>query len=162
MPRFAIRITIVITGVAALVGLTLLVVSLPAHTLAAAPLNAPASAPPTIASTSAFTLDIELVSGGFTLPTYVTGPADGSGRLFVLEQAGRIRMISNSLLLDLPYLDISNTVTFNGADSELGLLGMAFDPAFASNGTFYLDYTNLESNAIIERFVVADPAAARL
>ncbi|HEY6073167.1 MAG TPA: PQQ-dependent sugar dehydrogenase, partial [Anaerolineales bacterium] len=159
MPRFTIRTTMVVINAVALLSLTLLVVNRPAHQQASAKASEPVKTPPLIASTAAFTLSIELVSSGFNYPTYVTGPADGSGRLFVLEQAGRIRVISNSLLLNLPYLDISNTVTFNTADSELGLLGMAFDPAFASNGTFYLDYTNLESNTIIERFVVADPAA---
>jgi uncharacterized repeat protein (TIGR01451 family) len=159
MQRFAMRTVIVLISVAALLSLTLLIVNVPAHQPAAARSIEGAAAPSSIARTAGFTPSLELISGGFTLPTYVTGPADGSGRLFVLEQAGRIRVISNSVLLDRPYLDISNTVSFGHSDSELGLLGMAFDPDFAFNGTFYLDYTDLAGNTNIERFVVAAPAA---
>jgi uncharacterized repeat protein (TIGR01451 family) len=159
MQRFAMRTVIVLISVAALLSLTLLIVSVPAHQPAAARPIEGGAAPSSMARTAAFTLSLELISGGFTLPTYVTGPADGSGRLFVLEQAGRIRVISNGVLLDTPYLDISNTVSFGHSNSELGLLGMAFDPDFASNGTFYLDYTDLAGNTNIERFVVAAPAA---
>ena len=159
MQRFAIRTVIVLISVAVLLSLTLLIVSVPAHQPAAARPIEPITTPSSIARTSGFTLGLELLSGGFNWPTYVTGPADGSGRLFVLEQAGRIRVISNSVLLNTPYLDISNTVTFDGQDSERGLLGMAFDPDFASNGAFYLDYINLDGNTNIERFVVSNPTA---
>ena len=159
MQRFAVRTVIVLISVAVLLSLTLLIVSVPAHQPAAARPIEPITTPSSIARTSGFTLGLELLSGGFNWPTYVTGPADGSGRLFVLEQAGRIRVISNSVLLNTPYLDISNTVTFDGQDSERGLLGMAFDPDFASNGAFYLDYINLDGNTNIERFVVSNPTA---
>ncbi len=160
MVRHPIRIVIVMIGFSIFLCLTMLAVSLPAYqAVVARPIDPPPT-PPRIANTAAFTLDLELVANGVSLPTYVTGPADGSGRLFVLEQVGRIRVISNSVLLNVPYLDITNIVSAGVriTDSELGLLGMAFDPNFAANGTFYVDYINLNGNTNVERFTVANPA----
>ncbi len=58
------------------------------------------------------------------------------GRLFVCEQGGRLRVIKNGALLTTPFLTVS--VSSNG---ERGLLGVAFDPNFASNGYVYVYYT---------------------
>jgi glucose/arabinose dehydrogenase len=82
-----------------------------------------------------------------TLTTFVSGlsnpvgfvPAnDGSGRFFVLEQSGRIRIIQNGVLLATPFLDISQKIESGG---EKGLLGLAFHPQFIQNGRFFLNYT---------------------
>jgi uncharacterized repeat protein (TIGR01451 family) len=160
MSRYAIRVIIVVLSFTMLLCLTVLALSMPTHLSAIAQPIEHITVPTRIATTSAFTLGIELIANGVTLPTYVASPADGSGRLFVLEQAGRIRVISNSVLLNLPYLDITNIVSPGVVvtDSELGLLGMAFDPDFVSNGTFYVDYINLDGNTNVERFTVANPA----
>ena len=80
-------------------------------------------------------------------PTWLTAPA-GDTRLFVLERRGRVRIVENGSLLALPYLDISSRVFTGG---EGGLLSMAFDPQFASNGYFYLYYTDPQQNIVIER-----------
>src|SRR5262245_11298727 len=78
------------------------------------------------------------VASGLSTPVYVTSPHDGSGRLFVLEQGGRIKIIKSGKVLATPFLDISGLVSKGG---EQGLLGIAFHPNFKSNGLFYVDYT---------------------
>jgi len=60
---------------------------------------------------------------------------DTTGRLFVVEQAGTIRILQNGTLLPTPFLDIRSRVTFSG---EMGCWGVAFHPGFAQNGRFYL------------------------
>ena len=75
---------------------------------------------------------------GLAAPVGMEAAHDGSGRLFVLEQAGRIRIIRNSAVVAAPFLDIVPKVASGG---ELGLLGLAFHPAYASNRKFYVDYT---------------------
>jgi glucose/arabinose dehydrogenase len=65
--------------------------------------------------------------------------ADGSpGRLYLLEQPGRIRLMQGGRLLTQPYLNVVDRVTCQG---ECGFLGIAFHPDFARNGLFYVDYT---------------------
>jgi glucose/arabinose dehydrogenase len=75
-------------------------------------------------------------------PIMLTHAGDSSGRLFVVEQAGRIRIIQNDTLLDTPFLDItSKLVTLNTAFDERGLLGLAFHPDYESNGRFFVRYS---------------------
>lgn len=104
------------------------------------------------------------IAGGLDRPTDITSPRDGSGRVFVLEQVGRIRIIQNGQLVPTPYLDISNIVGSNA--SERGLLGLAFHPQYAENGFFFVNYTDRDGNTRIARFSVsgsdpnqADPAS---
>jgi len=75
--------------------------------------------------------------GTFASPIYVTSPP-GDGRLFVVERGGTIRVVKGGSTLGTPFLDISALTT---TDGERGLLSMAFDPNFASNGLFYVDFT---------------------
>ena len=91
-----------------------------------------------------------LFASGFSRPTYLSTSADGSGRLFVLEQAGDIRIIQKGQLLPAPFLDIHDQVGVNG--NEQGLLGMVFHPHYTQNGYFYLDYTDQNANTVIARF----------
>lgn len=100
--------------------------------------------------------------GALAQPVGIASPADGSGRVFVLEQAGHIRVFENGSLSAAVYLDISGQVGSNG--SERGLLGLAFHPRFAENGYFYVNYTDLNGNTVISRFQegagnTADPAS---
>lgn len=72
-------------------------------------------------------------------PTVITHPGDGSGRLFVCDQPGRILVVRHGMLLPQPFLDLSATglalaVPQGVAYSERGLLGLAFHPEFASDG----------------------------
>ena len=76
----------------------------------------------------------------FSAPVDIQTPDDGSNRLFVVEQSGRIRVVNNvpSATTAPTFLDIRSRVVSGG---ELGLLGLAFDPAYAQNGYFYVNYT---------------------
>jgi hypothetical protein len=91
------------------------------------------------------------VAGGFNLPLHVTHAGDGSGRLFVVEQGGRIRILNQGVLLSTPFLDISGRVSCCG---ERGLLSVAFPPGYATKGYFYVDYTDLVGNTVVSRFFV--------
>lgn len=84
---------------------------------------------------------------------------DGSGRIFVLEQEGRIRILQEGQLLPAPFLDISDRVG-SGA-LEQGLLGLAFHPGYADNGSFFVNYTDRQGNTVIARYRIgADPNQA--
>lgn len=76
--------------------------------------------------------------------------ADGSGRLFVIEKVGRIRIIQDGQLLLTSFLDITDRVDNSG--NEMGLLGLAFHPDYAQNGFFYVNYTGSGGNTFISRF----------
>jgi glucose/arabinose dehydrogenase len=78
------------------------------------------------------------IASGLQSPLYLTDAGDGSGRLFIVEQAGRIRVVKNGTLLAVPFLDIRSLVESGG---ERGLLSVAFHPQFKTNGVFVVDYT---------------------
>jgi len=98
---------------------------------------------------------VEIVSG-LSSPVVIGHAGDGSGRLFVVEQAGRIRIIENGSLLPTPFLDISSTVSSGG---EKGLLGLAFDPDYSTNGDFYVHYTRTDDANVIAHYS-ADPSSS--
>jgi glucose/arabinose dehydrogenase len=79
---------------------------------------------------------------GLNRPVYLTHAGDGSGRLFIVEQPGRILVHQNGSLLPTPFLEISSRVSFGG---ERGLLSVAFHPKYASNGRFFINYTRSEN-----------------
>ncbi|MDQ1279420.1 MAG: hypothetical protein QG670_682 [Thermoproteota archaeon] len=90
----------------------------------------------------------------FSQPVGIYSANDGTSRLFVIEQAGAIRVFQNSVntATSIVFLDISNQVLFNG---EQGLLGLAFHPNFANNGYFYIDYvTPNPTRTIIARYSI--------
>jgi len=90
------------------------------------------------------------VANGLSSPVAIAAPNDGSGRLFIVEQAGRIRVWTpHSKLLGAYYLDIHTKVLSGG---ERGLLGLVFHPRFSSNGYFYVYYTDLNGSLQISRF----------
>ena len=76
---------------------------------------------------------------GFSAPLDVANAGDGSGRLFVVEQGGRIRVVKDGAILDPPFLDISDRITSGG---ERGLLGLAFHPDYPADPRFFVDYTD--------------------
>jgi uncharacterized protein (TIGR03437 family) len=100
---------------------------------------------------------------GLDSPVDITHAGDGSGRLFVLEQRGRVRLIRNGALVTAPVLDIVARVQFGG---EMGLLGIAFPPGFASKQYFYVNYVDRQRRTIISRFRIqgdtADPASEQV
>ena len=96
--------------------------------------------------------------GTFYNPVYVTAPPGDSARLFVVEQAGTIRVLHHDTTRARPFLDITNRVLSGG---ERGLLSVAFHPQYATNGRFYVYYTNLNGDIRIVRFnVSSDPDSA--
>ncbi len=98
-----------------------------------------------------------IVASGFTLPIQVTNAGDGSGRLFVVEQGGVIKIIHPDMSMST-FLDIHEKLVSGG---ERGLLGLAFHPEYASNGYLYVNYTDLSGNTTISRFSVSsDPQIA--
>jgi glucose/arabinose dehydrogenase len=100
-------------------------------------------------------IDLELVVDGLERPVFVSHAGDGSGRLFVLEQAGRIRIVEGGALRARSFLDLTDRVRSGG---ERGLLGLAFHPDFAANRRLFIDYTRQPDGAT----VIAEFRAARL
>lgn len=94
------------------------------------------------------------VSGSLSAPVHLAHAGDGSGRLFIVEQSGRIKIYQNGALLQTPFLNITNRVLSpnNGGGGEEGLLSVAFPPNYASKGYFYVYYTNLNGNNQVSRF----------
>src|SRR5688572_26644085 len=76
------------------------------------------------------------VVDGLIDPVNVTSANDGSGRLFVVERIGRIRIVQDGVLLPEPFLDI--TVKVERGQLEQGLLGLAFDLDYETTGFFYV------------------------
>ncbi|NNE47751.1 MAG: T9SS type A sorting domain-containing protein [Rhodothermales bacterium] len=92
----------------------------------------------------------------FSRPVDLQVPADGTGRIFVVEQRGVIRVFENvEAVQDAPiFLDIDMRV--DGSGNEEGLLGLAFHPEYATNGFFYVNYTANEPNrTVVSRFSVS-------
>jgi len=97
-------------------------------------------------------LELSLLTASLIRPVAVAHAGDGSGRLFVVEQAGVIRIWDGATLLASPFLDITTLVDDTGG--EQGLLGLAFHPSFASNGTFYVNYIR-DPGPGLDRTVIA-------
>jgi len=92
----------------------------------------------------------QLIASGLTRPVDIQPANDGSGRLFIIEKYGVIRIFENGQLLDSPFLDITGLV--NSSGNEMGLLGLTFDPDYEQNGYFYVNYTGGGGNTRISRF----------
>lgn len=112
-------------------------------------------------------LALDPVASGFSRPVLVTHAGDGSGRLFVVENRGKIRIVdSGGTVLPTEFLDLSNDTgglnRVSQSGNERGLLGMAFHPDYASNGRFFVSYTRASDGAsIVEEFSVSgDPNVA--
>lgn len=103
-------------------------------------------------------------ASGFNRPLYLTHAGDGSERLFVLEQTGRVWIMKDGLRSQQPFLDLSDiiTATANRTYSEQGLLGLAFHPDYAENGRFFVNYTDRSGGTVVARYQVSlgDPDLA--
>jgi glucose/arabinose dehydrogenase len=149
--------------------------------LAYARLLEPASEPRVGPSPLGDPMDVglRLVADGFTSPIGIVAPSDGSGRLFVIDQIGLIRVVaSDGTLLAEPFLDLrSKIVPLMSAFDERGLLGLAFHPRYAQNGRFFVYYSaplregapsGFDHTSNISEFQVsgdpnvADPASERI
>ncbi len=102
------------------------------------------------AAGAAASLRLVAFAGGLASPVGITNAGDGSGRLFVVEQAGRIRIVSKGgSLAPTPFLDIRSRVTCCG---ERGLLGLAFHPAYRANRRFYVSYTDATGALVVAEY----------
>jgi glucose/arabinose dehydrogenase len=111
----------------------------------------------------------QVVVTGLNSPLDLEQPGDNSGRLFVVEQGGLIKIVQNGSVLPTPFLDISAKVI---DQAEMGLLGVTFHPSFATNGKFYVNYVRNNAGqfqSVISEFLVssgnpnvADPASERI
>ncbi|WP_298819597.1 PQQ-dependent sugar dehydrogenase [Chloroflexus sp.] len=129
-----------------------------------APLPSP-TAPVADVDPAALTYALERIATGFTRPTHITHAGDGSGRLFVVEQAGRVWILRDGQRLETPFLDLRDRVGSRG--NEQGLLSIAFHPQFAVNGRFFVNYTDTGGDTVVAEYRVsadpdrADPGSAR-
>jgi hypothetical protein len=101
------------------------------------------------------TLNLQLINTGFTLtsPLFLTAPPGDTARLFVVEQGGLIKVVNRNTNAPIgTFLDISGLILAGG---ERGLLGMAFDPLYASNGRFYVSYTDSGGSTVVARYLVS-------
>jgi glucose/arabinose dehydrogenase len=106
-------------------------------------------------------LTAQPVADGFELPLFATSPGDE--RLFVVEQTGRIKIVVDGAVAETLFLDLSASVSDGG---ERGLLGLAFHPDYATNGRFFVNYTDQNGTTQVAAYTVssdpnvADPASA--
>ena len=102
---------------------------------------------------------MSVVVGGLRSPLDVADAGDGSGRIFVAEQAGRIRIVRDGTLVARPFLDITDRIASGG---ERGLLGIAFHPGYPADPRIFVDYTDQAGNTVVSSFRVSagDPDAA--
>jgi glucose/arabinose dehydrogenase len=124
-------------------------------------------------------IGVSLVADGLTAPVALVEPPDGSGRLFVIDQIGLIRIIdAEGSLRPAPFLDLRSRIVPLMADfDERGLLGLAFHPGYATNGRFFVYYSaplrpgapaGFDHTSHISEFHVsadpnqADPASERI
>jgi glucose/arabinose dehydrogenase len=103
---------------------------------------------------------LEPILAGLAQPVYVTHPRDGSGRLFVVEQGGLVKVLAPGAGAPTAFLDLTGRVLPGG---ERGLLGLAFHPRFAENRRFFVNYTRRPDGATVVaeyRASTADPDRA--
>jgi glucose/arabinose dehydrogenase len=99
---------------------------------------------------------LQVIATNLVSPTVLTHAHDGSGRLFIADQVGQVRVVDNGgNLLPAPFLDISNRmVTLSPGYDERGLLGLAFHPGYATNGCFFVYYAAPPPNPSFDNMTV--------
>jgi glucose/arabinose dehydrogenase len=121
---------------------------------------------------------VSYLSSGLSSPIGLMHAGDGSGRLFVIQQGGAVRVVVNDVLQATPLLTLTNavgaatqcrpsptaalaTVGFTSG-GERGLLGLAFHPDFAANGRLFVSFTDANGDTLVARFTMSDPQANQL
>jgi glucose/arabinose dehydrogenase len=117
-------------------------------------------------------ISLQPIASGLSSPLDLEQPPDNSGRLFVVEQGGLIKIIQSGTLLPQPFLNLSSKIVPNISGTEMGLLGITFHPAFQQNGKLYVNYVRDNAGqfqSVISEFQasaanpnVADPASERI
>jgi glucose/arabinose dehydrogenase len=114
----------------------------------------PQTPPPVSPPPAALTLQLAPFASNLASPTFLTAPP-GDARQFIVERAGRILLMQNGALLPQPFLDLRTSTDVAG---EAGLLSMAFDPGYASNGRFYVYRVDTSHDIVVERYTVSSDA----
>jgi glucose/arabinose dehydrogenase len=111
-------------------------------------------------------VDVEAVTAIPGNPLDAVAPGDGTGRLFIVDQGGRVWIVADGKRAETPFLDIGSKVS---GGSEQGLLGLAFHPGYPGNPRFYTDYTNVDGDTVVSEWRVsttdpgrADPGSERI
>jgi glucose/arabinose dehydrogenase len=99
------------------------------------------------------------VLSGLSAPLYLTSAHDGSNRLFIVEQGGRIKVLQPGASAPTVFLDITGKVLANG---ERGLLGLAFHPQFSANRRFFVDYIRQSDGSTVVAEYQASAADANV
>jgi glucose/arabinose dehydrogenase len=122
------------------------------------PASGPAAAAPmvpdrTIAAPAAAPADARIAfqrkASGLSKPVFITSARDGTGRMFIVEQTGRIRILKNGRIRSTPFLDIRGAVS---GGSEQGLLGLAFHPDYRTNRKLYVMFTNRNGDSVLREY----------
>ena len=116
---------------------------------------------------NATSIKLTQIASGFKRPLYVTHAADGSNRIFLVEQIGHIWILKDGARTSRPFFDISTLISpraLTDSFSEQGLLGLAFHPEFQFNGAFFVNYTDLRGSTVVARYQVdaEDPDIANV
>jgi glucose/arabinose dehydrogenase len=96
---------------------------------------------------------IQKIVGNLARPVDIVSPRDGTNRLFIVLQEGKIVIFNGTKKLSKPFLDITSAVSCCG---ERGLLSLAFHPDYTNNGFFYIHYTNRNGDLVIARYQVSE------
>jgi glucose/arabinose dehydrogenase len=111
------------------------------------------------ATAHAQALSLELIASGLPSPVGLRNAGDGSNRLFIVNQGGTVGIYKNGQVMPTPFLDVSSKTLYDGG--ERGLLGLAFDPSYTTNGFFYIYYTTQPAGDVtISRYSVSANANA--
>lgn len=97
-------------------------------------------------------IKLTLLASGLSKPVFATSAHDGSGRIFIVEKTGRIRIYKNGHVLATPFLSLTGSVS---RGDEQGLLGLAFHPRFATNRKLYVNFTNVDGDTVIREYRVS-------
>lgn len=110
------------------------------------------------ASSPALGIKFQTLVSNLVLPTVLTHAHDGSGRRFIADQPGQIRIVDSSgTVLPTPFLDISSRmVSLSPNYDERGLLGLAFHPGYSTNGRFFVFYSAPTTDANDDAAILAE------
>jgi glucose/arabinose dehydrogenase len=95
---------------------------------------------------------LKVIAAGLNRPLFMADPADGTRRLFIVEQRGTVRILSKGRLLPTPFLSLTSKVS---KGSEQGLLGFAFDPNFKVNRRVFVNYTRGDGSTVVSSLIAS-------
>ena len=122
---------------------------LPAHAVALLGPPPPAEGGVGLNAPGTSTIKLTPIASGLQNPVLITSAHDGTGRLFIVEQTGSIRVFDNGSVQPGNLLNISSSISHG---DEQGLLGLAFHPNFENNRRFYVNYTNTSGNTVVREY----------